>query len=652
MKRVLPTLAAVLVVTACGDSATGPRTSQPGVSAVTPNWGSAGTEVTINGSGFATDSISVFFGDTKSPSAAPLSAAQVRAIVPDGLIGGTLYDIRVVNRDGGVATLASAFEFVVPPAIDSVAPTVGTWGTEVAIHGAAFALDSVEVLFGGTASPRVINESGVLFALVPAGLQAEQSYDVRVINRNRAADTLVAGFETVAPRALRINGVSRPTGIKGMTIIIDGSAFGDSLALAQGKVFFEATNGSLIEAPIADPANDWGDSFIVTRVPDAVGDTSLVWVETATGVSRKIEFTLIQSGVFSPSLINWTKTTALPQPLQGLGAAFVPVEDGATPANYIFTVGGADSLNLSTAAVYRATVAQSGTLGGSWAPMTALPAPRAYHATVAATAYTAALDTTTTGAILYVIGGKDAAGSTVSSVHYARVDLNGAVGNWQDATPLPQPLHSGRAVMFRGFIYLTGGATPQDSSVGNVYRARVGGQGELGQWEPIASLPTPLAYHSLVNFGPYIFAVGGETSWAPPVRSTMTNTETAKTWLVRLNMRNGSFAGAWAETSAMAKARSKHGTIFGGGSLFVTSGLYSGQAGSSENTYAVLNSDGTLQSWQGATGAEIIQNEIGWPLYNQAMVTFIDQQGNGRVLVLGGADRNNAGRASAEVVYY
>jgi hypothetical protein len=651
MMRCRPVLALLAVLAACSDG-TGPRLSQPTISGISPTWGVLGADITISGTGFATDSVSVFFGSSKAAGTVPMNATQVRTVVPEGLMGGTLYDVRVVNRDGGSALLAGAFEFVVAPAIDSVAPAVGTWGTEVAIHGAAFALDSVAVLFGGIASPRVLNEGGVLYALVPEGLQPEGEYDVRVINRNRAADTLVAAFRTVAPRALRINGVSRPTGIRGMTIIIDGSSFGDSLALSHGKVFFESTAGALVEAVTTDPANDWGDSFIVTRVPDGVSDTSLVWVQTATGASRKIEFTLIQSGVFSPSLINWTKTTPLPQPLQGLGAAFVPVEDGAAPANFIFTVGGADSLGMPTNVVYRALVAQSGTLDGAWVDMIGLPLPRAHHAVAAATAYTAALDTLTTAAFLYAIGGRDAAGNTLSNVHYARVDLGGTVGSWQETAPLPRPLHSARAVIFRGFIYLAGGATAQDSAVSTVYRARVEADGALGTWEPIASLPTPLAYHSLVNFGPYIYAVGGETSWSPPVRATMTNTETSKAWLVRLNMRNGSFAGSWTETSGMAKARSKHGTIFSGGSLFVTSGIYSGQAGSSENTYAVLNSDGTLQSWQGATGADIIQNRIGYPLYNQAIVTFLDHRGNGHVLVIGGGDRNNPGRASAEVVYY
>ena len=102
----------------------------------------------------------------------------------------------------------------------------------------------------------------------------------------------------------------------------------------------------------------------------------------------------------------------------------------------------------------------------------------------------------------------------------------------------------------------------------------------------------------------------------------------------------------------MGKARSKHGAIFAGGSILVTSGIYAGNPGSSENTYAGINSDGTLRSWNGATGSETIDVELGMSLYNQAVVTFIDQAGYGHVLVLGGADRQVEGTPSAGVVRY
>ena len=39
-------------------------------------------------------------------------------------------------------------------------------------------------------------------------------------------------------------------------------------------------------------------------------------------------------------------------------------------------------------------------------------------------------------------------------------------------------------------------------------------------------------------------------------------------------------------------------------------------------------------------------------LYNQAVVTFIDQAGYGHVLVLGGANREIEGRPSAGVLRY
>jgi hypothetical protein len=102
----------------------------------------------------------------------------------------------------------------------------------------------------------------------------------------------------------------------------------------------------------------------------------------------------------------------------------------------------------------------------------------------------------------------------------------------------------------------------------------------------------------------------------------------------------------------MGKSRSKHGAIFAGGSILVTSGIYAGSPGSSENTYAGLNSDGSLKPWNGATGSETIDTELGVSLYNQAVVTFIDEAGFGHVLVLGGADRKIEGMPSAGVVRY
>lgn len=561
-----------------------------------------------------------------------------------GVLAGLIVGLGACDDDGS--------PIAVPPELVSISPSVGTSGTEVRIDGQGFDANDVSVFFDDIESPRVALEGGAVFALAPAGLTLGQTYDIRVVNRGTGSAVLDSVFTVVAPEAFRINGVTRPTGLRGMTVIVEGSAFGDSMALAEGVVYFQAGDGSAAAAPILDPDDDWNDSFIVTQVPQATADTSLVWVETATGSSDSIEFRIIQSGVFSPSLINWTQTTPLPQPLQGLGAVFVPIEDGPTPGNHIYVVGGADTLNVATDAVYASAVQASGELTGGWGMATPLPEPRAYHTLTAATAFTAALDTATTGGLLYVIGGVDAAGDASDDVWMARIELDGSVGSWVATAPLPQPLHSADATLFRGFMYVTGGADTLNAPTTTVLRARIAEDGSLGAWESIGTLPGPRAHHAQIGFGPFLHVIGGDAGTVDPVAAGLSGGETSAVHFARISVRTGDLAGPWTATESMAKARSKHSAIFGGGALFTTSGVYAGQPGSSENAFASLNNDGTTDPWNGATGSEIIEVEIGISLYNQAAVTFLESDGTGHVLVLGGADRAAEGQPSAAVVFY
>jgi hypothetical protein len=557
-----------------------------------------------------------------------------------------LAGVLIACGDGPVAVPISQ------PTITVVSPEQGTAGTEIRIDGSGFQ-SGATVRIGSGDAPFVELEGTALFAAAPAGITGGTTYDIVVRNPDGGTATRSAAFTAVAPVAARINGVTKPTGLQGMTVIIEGSAFGDDPSLSQGKVFFGNRDGSVLEAVVADPVNDWTDGFIVTAVPQGVSDTSLVWVETATGVSDSIEFRLIQSGTFSPSIINWTATTPLPQALQGLGALFVPIEEGVEPARYVFTTGGADTANVATDVVYRARVLQIGALDGEWATLAALPAPRAYHANAAATAYTAALDTATTAGHLYVVGGQDDEGTTVATVFVAHVDLTGDIAGWTATASLPQPLHAARALVFRGFLYVTGGTGADGSPVATMYRAPVGADGMLGEWAELGDLPVPTAFHSFVNFGPFLYVMGGDSSAVAPVRAGQSGGEIDDTYVARINLRNGDLTAAgWAPTNTPPKARSKHSMIFAGGYLFVTSGIYSGSPGSSENVYGKLLSDGAVESWNGATGVNTIKNRLGYDLYNQAAVSFLDADGQGRVLVLGGAKRASEGEPSAAVVVY
>jgi hypothetical protein len=536
------------------------------------------------------------------------------------------------------------------PVIDSIAPSRGTVGTEVRIYGRNISGDALTARFGSLQTVRVERDGDVIYAFAPAGLIAGSRYDVRIANGDGASGVLYGAFEAVAPVLSRINGVSRPTGLVGMTVVIDGAAFGD--VMGEGAVYFEGSDGVPIRASVDNPDEDWTDSFIITTVPTGTADSSRVWVETATGTSDAIGFQLISTGVFSPSNIHWTQTSPLPEPLQGLGAAFVPVEDVPLPAKYVFAVAGADEQGNPTGGVYRARVRTGGTLD-PWALQTALPATRAFHTTTAATAYTAALDTTSVAAVLYAIGGKNSAGATERSVFRATVSLDGELGGWLPQAELPVALHSAGAVVFRGFLYLAGGADSTNRARDEFYRAQVFPDGTLGEWEQIGTLPQPRAHFSLVGFGPFLYAVGGETAVADPKQHNQTGTESGAVHLAQLSLRSGLLReSGWAPVAAMPKVRSKHRAVFAGGSLFLTSGVYPGQPGSTENIYAPVASDGTLSGWNGATGSQTILAALGHSLFNQAMVTFVEEDGTGRVLVLGGGIRERPGEVSSAVLYY
>jgi IPT/TIG domain len=539
---------------------------------------------------------------------------------------------------------------IVAPQLTAITPANGTVGTEVRIDGTGFT-SRVSVRFDDIESPRVIRQGASLFALAPNGLTSGRTYVVHVLNDETRSDTSKLVFTASRPDINRVNGVTKPTGLRGMTLILEGTSFSDSVGLSKARVWFSGS-GAPIPAQVTDTANDWTNRFIVTSVPQEIPDVSWVWVETPTGVSDSVEFRIIQSGLFSPSLINWTKTTALPEALQGLGAVFIPIEDGPSPGNWVFTAGGADTAHAPVARVLRASVQQNGALG-AWSEMAPLPEARAYHAVAAATPFTAAIDTATTGAFLYALGGVSPTGQPSASVWFARVGRDGSVEPWQPTTALPAALRAPSASIFAGWVYLVGGADEQGVSVKSSWRAPINDDGTIGAWQSMAQLPEPRSHSALVSFGPFLYSVGGETQSTAAIQSTQSGSETAHVQLARVDLRSRDLTPAgWTATESMGKSRSKHGAIFAGGSILVTSGIYAGNPGSSENTYAGINSDGSLKSWNGATGSETIDTELGMSLYNQAVVTFIDEAGFGHVLVLGGADRKIEGKPSAGVVRY
>jgi hypothetical protein len=535
------------------------------------------------------------------------------------------------------------------PTITSVAPNEGTVGTELAIIGTGFT-EGASVLVGTITSAKVEITTDTVYALVPAGIPANTPLSVTVRNADGGEVTIQSAFTAVSPVLSFVNSATKPSGSIGSTVILEGKAFGD--LQGEGQVLFSDGTGGTITATIANP-EDWTNTFIITTVPQGAADGPVV-IKTAIGSSNSLPFTIASSAAFSPSAISWKLATSLPVAVSGHSAVSASIDDASnTTHQFVYVTGGRNS---SSEAVNQVLVGEIGNDGNisTWSATTSLPEARSFHAQITATPFNSKVKGS---GYLYVIGGTDASGAPVSTISLAPLNNDGTVSGWHTTTPLPQPLHSLGAVIFRGSIYIAGGATTGNAPVAKVYKANIDTLGQLSAWQELASLPSARAYHGFVSFGGVLYTVGGETGAVEPDNGNYQSNDTklAQIDYAKINIRTGNLTEqGWAtNANSMQKARSKHTAVVAGGNIFVSSGLYSGAGnGSSENIYAQINADGTVESFAGATGSNTIKSAGGNNLFNLAGVSYIDANGVAHVMVIGGDDLNKVGDKQAEAIYY
>lgn len=535
------------------------------------------------------------------------------------------------------------------PTISAVSPDEGTVGTELTITGTGFQAGA-QVLVGALVSTTVeVSGSTQIFATVPSGVTTAMSYDVTVRNNDGGEVVQTAAFTPVAPFLQFVNSATKPSGNTGSTIIVEGDAFGD--AQGTGQILFSDGAGGTVAATIAG-VDDWTNTFIVTTVPSSAA-TGPILVETGTGQSVSLTFTVTQNAVFSPSSIAWGQTQDLPNAMSGHDALAVSIDDaGGNTVQYVFTTGGAGNDEVPMTGIYSSRIQTDGTISG-WNDLGDLGAGRAFHTSVAATPFNSK---TPGSGFLFVIGGVDDTGQPTATVTQVTLNNDGTIGSQVAASALPVPLHSTGAVLFRSSIYVVGGATTGDVPVSTVYRAQLDTLGTLGAWEEVANgLPSARAYHSTRTFGGYIYTAGGETGTVPIGEANFTNNATKLGEVIysRIDLRTGE-VGSWTvNASEMQKSRSKHSMLVAGGNMFVSAGLYAGGgSGSSENISAQINSDGTVGSFGGATGSNTLQSLGGVNLFNHAAIGYVDAAGVAHVMVLGGDDLNNPGSKQSKVMFY
>ncbi len=451
---------------------------------------------------------------------------------------------------------------------------------------------------------------------------------------------------TPPPVVSAVNGATTPSGAVGTTVIIEGQNFGN----APGTVLFSNGTGGTVAATIAASA-DWTASFIVTTVPTGAGTGPLV-VQAAGGSSSPVTFTVVQKVLFSPSAVSWTSTSGLPKGLSGHSMDAVVLRNQSTATHVAYVLGGQDSTGALQSAVYYATIGNTGALN-AFTATTVLPESVAFARVFIATPRNSRV-----GGIgyLYVMGGiTTTAGQRTAAIYRGTLAVDGTVSSWTAAGTLPAPLSSfGEAVVF-GDLYIWGGATTANAPVATVYRTTIDSLGNLGTWQSLTPLPFKRAYFGAGAFGQYLYAFGGDSGTVTPNDSSLSGSAIDDVIYAQLDLRTRAITAAgWVlNGTKLKKAVSKHRTVVAGGNVLVTAGLYNGAStGSSEESYAQINADGSVGSFNGATGANTISSSGGGNVFNHAEIGYVDGTGAFHVLVAGGDDVNTPGTKHKGVFYY
>ena len=437
------------------------------------------------------------------------------------------------------------------------------------------------------------------------------------------------------PRVDYVDGAIEPVLVRGQTIVIEGFGFGDSQGT--GAIDFPRVGGGAVLATV--PAGGWSDRLLRSSVPDSAA-SGVLTVTTEDGRHLTATVHVLPHVTFDPATLTWQTRTVFPGAPAGvaLAAATEPQATGLKVAVYAAGGGeplGGDSAIAPDTAVFTAHVTPGGGIGG-WSRAPALPAARTYAAAAAANRFNSRLN----GHALYVIGGLDSAGRARATVYQAFGTVDTALGAFTTIEALPAPVAGAIAVVRRGRIYVMGGADSLGRPQTNVFVGRIGIDGHIDGWFVEPSLSTPRAYGGGVVLDDRVIVFGGVADSAAPgggldtLAPRLATADSAPTSLL-----SGFFTGSWAPaTSPLAQGRSQFATLPFSDVILVVGGVYAGALANGAETLAASVTGDSLGDFTGPVATNTIFSLGGGALVGPAGIAWLDADGNGHGLVVGGID--------------
>ena len=263
--------------------------AKPTVTLVSPLSGpTAGTPVTITGTGFAARS-TVTFDGTLATSIVVVSGTEITAVTPSDSAGTA--SVLATNADGTTTGSNTLYNYIGPPTVASLSPSAGASGTSVTITGANFSTtagnDTVD--FGST--PATISgtpTASSITATAPPGT-GTVAVTVTVAGFGTSATSSADLFAYAAPT---VTAVSPTAGSNGTNVTVTGTNFspGDTVKFgttaATGTV--NVTSSTTLTVPA--PSGPTGSVDVTVANADGTSPTSSAdlfayGIPTVTGIS-------------------------------------------------------------------------------------------------------------------------------------------------------------------------------------------------------------------------------------------------------------------------------------------------------------------------------------------------------------------------------
>jgi hypothetical protein len=340
----------------------------PTVTSVAPASGSTigGTSITITGTGFQAGA-TVTFGGTAATNVIVVSATSITATTPAHIAGAV--SVLVTNFSGLSNPANSAFAYIAPPIVTSIAPSSGSTagGDVVTITGTGFqTTGTTAVSVGGIAATGVVVQNATTMkATTPA--HAVGAVNLVVTNPDGQAVTVTGGFTyaVVQPTVTAVSPNNGPMA-GGTSVTITGTNFATGATVTFGGNAATATvvNSSTIAAttPLAATAGPadvvvtnpgppagtltGGYTYLapatpsVTLVTPNVGSTAGGTAVTITGTNFAAGATVTFAGVAATNVVvvSPTSVTATAPPgAAGAASVVVTVSGLSNVANTAFS---------------------------------------------------------------------------------------------------------------------------------------------------------------------------------------------------------------------------------------------------------------------------------------------------------------------------